>query len=89
MGIQNVWLYKFVGTQNCGYLKSMGSRKFYCVGTQHLKFVRTEIFGYSKFVGTFTQSFYFVGTQICGYSKFVSIQNLLIIKICETKIFGY
>ena len=84
-----MWVHKIVGTQNCGFLKSMGSQKFYCVGTQNLKFVlKFEICGYSKFVGTCTQNFNFVGTQICGYSKFVGTQNLLILKICGTKIVG-
>ena len=39
--VLKMYVFKIVGTQNCGYLKSMASQKFYCVGTQNLKFVCT------------------------------------------------
>ena len=62
MGTQNVWVFKIVGTQNCGYLVD-GSSKF-SVGTQIFKFVCTKICRYLKFVDTCNQNLNFVGTQM-------------------------
>ena len=62
MGTQNVWVYKSVGTQNCGYLKYMALQKLCVYVYSKFKIVCTKICGYSKFVRTCTQNFNFVGT---------------------------
>ena len=62
MGLENLWVLKFVGTQNlwtpkcCGYSKFVGASLAFS--------------GYSKFVSSKIG-----GIQICGYSNFVVINN--------------
>ena len=71
MGTQNIWVFKIVGTQNCGYIVVVGT----C--SQNLNFVSTQICLYSySFIDTqiLGHSYLWV-LKICGYSKFVMIQN--------------
>ena len=62
MGLENLRVLKFVGTQNlwtlkrCEYSKFVGTSLIFC--------------GYSKFVGSKIE-----GIQICGYSNFVVIKH--------------
>ena len=87
MGTQNVWVSKIVGTQKCGYLV-FGSSKL-CGVLRTLCLCVLIFLGIQKFVGTCAQNLNFVCTQICGHSKFVGAQNLIILKICRTKVCGY
>ena len=81
-----MWVLKFFKL-NCGYLKFVGT----C--TQHLNFVRTQIYGYLTFVGA--QNLFILktcGIKICGYSKkswvlkFVGIHNQ---KFTDNQILGH